>query len=143
MTDFFHKFAERTAATVGSPWAFIAAVAAVLIWGITGPLFGYSDSWQLFINTGTTIVTFLMVFVIQNTQNRDARVVALKLDELLRGVQGARTELVQLDEMSDEDLELVREEFMRLREKYAPLVEDDLAHFHRELAERKLKNPRG
>ena len=85
------------------------------MWALTGPYFNYSDTWQLFINTGTTIVTFLMVFLIQNTQNRETRIVALKLDELLRGVEGARTGLVELDHMSDDDLELVRQEFARLR----------------------------
>ncbi|WBT37883.1 low affinity iron permease family protein [Hyphomicrobium sp. DMF-1] len=106
---------------------------------MSGHYFGYSDTWQLFINTGTTIVTFLMVFLIQNTQNRDARVVSLKLDELLRSVDGARTGLVELDHMSDEDLTRVQQEFMRLRETYAPLIDDDLAHVERELRQRKTK----
>ena len=123
------------------PWAFLIATVIVLAWGATGPYFKYSDTWQLFINTGTTIVTFLMVFLIQNTQNRETRLVSLKLDELLRGVEGARTGMVQLDAMSDEELETVRMEFTRLREKYAPLVDDDLAHVERELVERKRANP--
>ena len=84
-----------------------AATNTIVVWAMTGRYFNYSDTWQLFINTGTTIVTFLMVFLIQNTQNRETRIVALKLDELLRGVEGARTGLVELDHMSDEDLELV------------------------------------
>ena len=83
---------------------------------MTGPYFGYSDTWQLFINTGTTVITFLMVFLIQNTQIRESRIVALKLDELLRGVEGARTGLVELDHMSDEDLERVHQEFSQMRE---------------------------
>ena len=96
--------------------------------GLTGPYFKYSDTRQLFINTGTTIVTFLMVFLIQNTQNRETRIVTLKLDELLCGVEGARTGVVKLDHISDEELEIVQQEFTRLRDKYAPLIDDDLAH---------------
>lgn len=137
MRDHFRHLAERTAHAVGSPWAFLLALLVVATWGLTGPYFNYSDTWQLFINTGTTIVTFLMVFLIQNTQNRETRIVALKLDELLRGVEGARTGLVQLDHMSDEELEVVQQEFTRLRERYAPLVDDDLAHVERELEARK------
>ena len=115
------------------------ALLTIVVWALTGPYFNYSDTWQLFINTGTTIVTFLMVFLIQNTQNRETRIVALKLDELLRGVEGARTGLVELDHMSDEDLELVRQEFARMRDKYAPLVDDDLAYVERELKARKRR----
>jgi len=108
--------------------------------GLDGTLLQLPDTWQLFISTGTTIVTFLMmVFLIQNTQNRETRIVSLKLDELLRGVEGARTGLVELDHMSDEDLEVVRQEFARLRDKYAPLVDDDLAHVERELKARKRR----
>ena len=107
MRNLFRRLAERTAHAVGSPWAFLLALLTIAVWGVTGPCFKYSDTWQLFINTGTTIVTFLMVFLIQNTQNRETRIVALKLDELLRGVEGARTGLVQLDHMSDAELEIV------------------------------------
>ena len=137
MRGSFRRLAERTAHAVGTPWAFLAALLTIAIWGATGPFFRYSDTWQLFINTGTTIVTFLMVFLIQNTQNRETRIVALKLDELLRGVEGARTGLVQLDHMSDEELEIVQQEFTRLRERYAPLIDDDLAHVERELEARR------
>jgi low affinity Fe/Cu permease len=139
MKDIFRLFSEKAAHAVGSYWAFLAALATVALWALTGPYFGYSDTWQLFINTGTTIVTFLMVFLIQNTQNRDARIVTLKLDELLRSVEGARTGMVELDHMSDEDLEHVHKEFERLREKYAPLVDDDLAHVAREIHTRKRR----
>ncbi len=139
MKEAFRQFAESTANAVGSHWAFLAAVVTIAVWGVTGPLFGYSDTWQLFINTGTTIVTFLMVFLIQNTQNRATRIVSLKLDELLRGVEGARTALVNLDHMSDEELEQVQAEFSRLPEKYAPLLEDDLAHLELELHRRKKR----
>lgn len=137
MKEAFRRFSESAAHTVGSYWAFLAACAIVAAWASSGVYFGYSDTWQLFINTGTTIVTFLMVFLIQNTQNRDARIVSLKLDELLRSIDGARTSLVELDMMSDEDLEHVHEEFLRLREKYAPLVNDDIAHVAKELEERR------
>jgi low affinity Fe/Cu permease len=137
MRDLFRKWAERTAHAVGSPWAFLLAVMTIIIWGVTGPYFKYSDTWQLIINTGTTIVTFLMVFLIQNTQNRETRIMSLKLDELLRGVEGARTGMVQLDHMSDDDLEIVQQEFARLQDKYAPLIVDDLAHIEREIEARK------
>src|SRR6266850_1272005 len=107
MRDHFRRLAEHTAHAVGSPLAFLLALLTIALWGVTGPYFKYSDTWQLFINTGTTIITFLVVFLIQNTQNRETRIVALKLDELLRGVEGARTGLVELDHMSDEELETV------------------------------------
>jgi low affinity Fe/Cu permease len=100
MSDLFRKFAESASHAVGTPWAFLFAVVAIIAWAISGPLFGYSDTWQLIINTSTTIVTFLMVFLIQNTQNRDARVVSLKLDELLRAAGGARTGFVKLDHVA-------------------------------------------
>ena len=139
MRELFRRLAENAAHAVGSYWAFLIALLTIVVWALTGPYFNYSDTWQLFINTGTTIVTFLMVFLIKNTQNRETRIVALKLDELLRGVEGARTGLVELDHMSDEDLELVRQEFARMRDKYAPLVDDDLAHVERELKARKRR----
>jgi low affinity Fe/Cu permease len=99
---------------VGSSWAFILAALIIIAWAVTGPIFHYSDTWQLVINTGTTIITFLMVFLIQNTQNRDAKAIHLKLDELLRGVKGARTGLVNLEQLSDDDLERLQKEFERL-----------------------------
>lgn len=117
MSDAFRRFAHRIANIVGSPWAFFLSLAAVIVWVMTGPLYGYSDTWQLVINTGTTIVTFLMVFIIQNSQNRDAMAMQLKLDELLRAVQGARTGLVNLETLSDEDLLQLQTEFERLRKR--------------------------
>jgi low affinity Fe/Cu permease len=140
MKEAFRVFAEKSAHAAGTHWAFLLAVVTVLVWGVTGPFFGYSDTWQLVINTGTTIVTFLMVFLIQNTQNRETRVMALKLDELLRGVEGARTGFVNLDDMSDEALETVQKEFARLRDKYAPLIEDDIAHVEREISARRKRH---
>jgi low affinity Fe/Cu permease len=117
MQEKFRALAERISNVVGSASSFIAAIVLVLVWIVTGPLFGFSDTWQLVINTGTTIITFLMVFLIQNTQNRDAIAVQLKLDELLRGVQGARTEMINLDMLSDTDLERLHKEFQELGEK--------------------------
>ena len=114
MRDVFRRFASRTSESVGSPAAFVIGLTLIVLWGATGPLFGYSDSWQLVVNTATTIVTFLMVFLIQSTQNRDARAIHLKLVELLRGVQGARTAMVALENSTDEELAQFQEEFDRL-----------------------------
>jgi len=116
-TDAFSNFAKHCAALVGSPWAFVCAVVIVLTWVITGPHYAYSDTWQLMINTGTTIVTFLMVFLIQNTQNRDAKAVHLKLDELLHGVRGARNSLIDLEDLSDQELTTLQQQFERLRKR--------------------------
>jgi low affinity Fe/Cu permease len=115
MNELFRKFAQSTSKVVGSSWSFILAVLIILVWAMTGPVFHYSDTWQLVINTGTTIITFLMVFLIQNTQNRDAKAIHLKLDELLRGVKGARTDLVDLEALSDEELERLHAQFKRIR----------------------------
>jgi low affinity Fe/Cu permease len=114
MNALFRVFAQKTSQVVGSSWSFILAVLIIIAWAITGPIFHYSDTWQLVINTGTTIITFLMVFLIQNTQNRDAKAIHLKLDELIRGVTGARTGLVNLEQLSDDDLERLQKEFERL-----------------------------
>lgn len=113
----FNNFAKHSAAVVGSPWAFVLAVIVVMTWVVTGPHFAYSDTWQLVINTGTTIVTFLMVFLIQNTQNRDAKAVHLKLDELIHGVRGARNSLIDLENLSDQELEVLQQQFERLRKR--------------------------
>jgi len=117
LTDAFHDFAKSLAAAVGSPWVFITALAVVVLWSATGPLFHYSDTWQLVINTGTTIVTFLMVFLIQNTQNRDAKAIHLKLDELIRSVKGARNQLIDLEELSEEELDDLQRQFVKLRRR--------------------------
>jgi low affinity Fe/Cu permease len=107
------------ASAVGSPFAFSLAVFTIVVWALTGPFFHYSDTWQLIINTGTTIITFLMVFLIQNTQNRDTKALHLKLDELLRGVTGARTSFVNLENLSDEDLDRLQNEFDRIKRRLA------------------------
>jgi low affinity Fe/Cu permease len=105
MREGFTRFAARIAYLVGSSWAFLIAVIMILAWAASGPLFGFSDTWQLVINTSTTIITFLMVFLIQNTQNRDARAMQLKLDELIRAVGQASDRLIDIEEATDEDLE--------------------------------------
>jgi low affinity Fe/Cu permease len=112
----FRKFAATTATATGSPWAFLLAVLVIVVWAITGPIFNFSDTWQLVINTGTTIVTFLMVFLIQNTQNRDAVAIQLKLDELLRAVHGARTSLVDLENLDDKEILRLKKEFERIHQ---------------------------
>jgi low affinity Fe/Cu permease len=116
-SDAFRIFARRSSIVLGSAWAFASAVLIIVIWGLTGPTFHYSNTWQLIINTGTTIVTFLMVFLIQNTQNRDAKAAHLKLDELIRALKGARNELIDLQKLSDEDLSRLEKEFERVRKK--------------------------
>ena len=115
MKDLFRKFAQKTSQAAGSSWAFIIAFLILVVWAASGPIFHFSDTWQLVINTGTTIVTFLMVFLIQNTQNRDAKAMHLKLDELLKGVKGARTALVDIEDLSDDELEVLQEEFKKLQ----------------------------
>jgi low affinity Fe/Cu permease len=115
--DVFHRFSHKTADIVGKPWAFALAVAIVVGWAFTGPLFGYSDTWQLVINTGTTIVTFLIVFLIQNTQNREAMVTQLKLDEMIRALRHARNRLVDLEVLGEEELKELQKEFKELHDK--------------------------
>lgn len=117
MTEFFRRFAHHTSELVGSIWAFLIALLIIIIWAVTGPLFNYSDTWQLVINTGTTIITFLMVFLIQNTQNRDSKVIHLKIDELLRAVKAARTSMANLEDLSDQELEKIHQEFLSYKQK--------------------------
>ena len=115
MKDLFRKTAHWTSDKVGSLLAFAFAVLAILAWGITGPLFGYSDTWQLIINTATTILTFLMVFLIQNTQNRDARAIHLKLDELIRAIDPARDDLIDVEDVTEDELAYLQKEFKAFR----------------------------
>jgi low affinity Fe/Cu permease len=112
----FRRLARAVAVAVGTPWAFVVALATIAVWAITGPLFNFSNAWQLVINTGTTIVTFLMVFLIQSTQNRESQVIQLKLDELIRAVAEARNELVDMEDLSDEELRRLQVQFEALRE---------------------------
>ena len=117
MKDAFRIFARRSSVVLGSPWAFSTAILIIVVWAITGPTFHFSDTWQLIINTGTTIVTFLMVFLIQNTQNRDAKAMQLKLDEIIRSLKKARNEMVDLENLSDEELDRLEQQFQRVRTK--------------------------
>jgi low affinity Fe/Cu permease len=117
VNDAFRVFARRCSAVLGSPWAFAGAILIIVVWAVTGPTFHFSDTWQLIINTGTTIVTFLMVFLIQNTQNRDAKAMHLKLDEIIRSLTKARNELVDLENLSDEEMDKLEKQFKELRQK--------------------------
>ena len=115
--DAFRSFAQRSSSVLGSAWSFCGAVLIIVVWLVTGPTFHFSDTWQLIINTATTVVTFLMVFLIQNTQNRDAKAMHLKLDELIRAVKGARNQLVDLENLSDDDLKKLEKQFQGLRKQ--------------------------
>lgn len=132
MNDYFHNLAHKVSIAVGSPWAFFAALLLIVAWLLLGAAFSYSDTWQLVINTMTTIVTFLVVFLIQNSQNRDSKVFHLKLDELLRALDTARTGFVDLENLSDAQLKQIEEEFRYLCDKYG----DSVSPVHRALHER-------
>lgn len=127
MNDLFRKFAQAAAKVVGSPWAFIISLLITILWALSGPLFHFSDTWQLVINTGTSVLTFLIVFLIQNTQNRDAQAIQLKLNELLRAVEPARTGLVDLENLSDEQLHHLQAQFQRLQQAHAADLKSDSA----------------
>ncbi|MEP6672051.1 MAG: low affinity iron permease family protein [Chthoniobacter sp.] len=121
--SWFNRFAKAAARATGKPMAFVVAGATILVWAITGPLFKYSDTWQLVINTSTTIVTFLMVFLIQNTQNRDSDAIQIKLDELIRAANGAHTALLDLEELDDEDLARIRDLYVEIAAKSRKAME--------------------
>ena len=108
MGNVFEHLASRVSAAAGRPMAFALALSIIVIWGLSGPLFGWSDTWQLVINTGTTIVTFLMVFLIQNAQNRDAAAIQAKLDEVIRSIEGARNEFIGIEHLTEDQLEKIR-----------------------------------
>jgi low affinity Fe/Cu permease len=110
----FRGFAKRTADLVGTPMAFLGAVGLIVVWAASGPTFRFSDTWQLVINTATTIITFLMVFLIQNTQNRDSRAIHLKLDELIKALRGARNSVIDLERLSDDQLKKLEDEYKKL-----------------------------
>ena len=116
-SSYFDRFSKKTARSSGHPVAFVAAFALIVGWLVTGPIFGFSTTWQLVINTATTIVTFLMVFLIQNTQNRDGAAVQLKLDELIRAVQGAHNELLDLEELTESELDRFKARYVELAER--------------------------
>jgi low affinity Fe/Cu permease len=115
--SWFLRFAKWTAREAGKPVTFMVALASIIIWAVTGPLFGFSDTWQLVINTATTIVTFLMVFLIQNTQNRDSEAMQVKLDEIIRAMEGAENALLDLEELEDEELDRIRKDYLDLAER--------------------------
>lgn len=114
MNEIFRKLAHKASEATGTAWAFVLAASVILVWALTGPLFGFSDTWQLVINTSTTVLTFLMVFLIQNTQNREAKAIHLKLDELILSIQGARNTMMNVDDLPDEELARLHREFQRL-----------------------------
>lgn len=116
MHDLFRKLAQETSKHMGSPWAFAGALLVVAVWALSGPFFGFSDTWQLVINTGTTILTFLMVFLIQNTQNRDAHAIHLKLDELIKAQKEARDQLIDVEDLDDEQLDILQKEFVQFKQ---------------------------
>ena len=113
--DAFGKFANAASSWLGSKWAFVGAIVIIVVWALTGPVFHYSDTWQLVINTGTTIITFLMVFIIQNTQNRDARAINLKLDELIHAIDNAKNQMMDIEKLSDEELDAIHERYTQMR----------------------------
>ena len=126
--SWFTRAAKWASRTAGRPSTFVVAVVIILLWALSGPLFDFSDTWQLVINTGTTIITFLMVFLIQNTQNRDTEALQIKLDELLRAVDAARNTVIDLEELDDEELDAIREDYLKLARKARTKVkrgEDD------------------
>lgn len=127
-SSFFTRFAKWTAWATGRPATFVLSVVVIVVWAVTGPLFNFSDTWQLVINTGTTIITFLMVFLIQNTQNRDTEALQVKLDELIRVTKGAHNALLDLEELDEKDLEALRTHYENLaakaREKLETGIED-------------------
>jgi low affinity Fe/Cu permease len=116
--DWFGKVAAKISGWVGSPSTFIVAIALVIIWGISGPHYRYSDTWQLIINTGTTVVTFLIVFLIQNTQNRDARALHLKLDEVIRSIHSAHNNMIDIEKLSDGELAKLAKQYEQFREEW-------------------------
>ncbi len=118
-SDTFHKISVKISNKLGSAFAFYIALLVIVVWGVSGPLFSFSNTWQLVINTGTTIVTFLMVFVIQNTQNRDGKAMQLKLDELINVNRGARSEFVDVEDLNDAELDELQEQFHEIHEKIA------------------------
>ena len=122
----FGRLARLTAHAMGQPAAFGTALAIIILWAISGPIFGFSDTWQLIINTGTTIITFLMVFIIQNTQNRDAEAMHIKLDELIRAMDQAQNALLNLEELEEDDLERIRADYLRLAERARVELRDDV-----------------
>ncbi|KIA96567.1 membrane protein [Pedobacter kyungheensis] len=143
--NLFERISNQITCWTGSPWAFIIALATVIIWGITGPLFHYSDTWQLVINTGTTIVTFLMVFLIQKTQNKDSKAIQLKLNELLAASRHASNRMVDIEDLTEAELDTLRKYYQKLSDEAEK--DDDIHKSHsidsaEKLAEEKGQSPR-
>jgi len=133
----FVSMTKKTAKATGHPAAFLVALSVIVVWAITGPLFGFSDTWQLVINTGTTIVTFLMVFLIQSSQNRDTEAVQIKLDELIRAIKGAHNALLDLEELDDKELDSIRADYTRIARRAREAIargerDDEVAEVVRE-----------
>ncbi len=123
MRNEFRRVADATASVVGSPWTFVASVAATALWLVLGPVFKFSDTWQLTMNTAASQLTFLIAFLLQNTQNRDTRALQLKLDELIRSTAGARPQLINLEEFDEDQLEALKRQFERIRERRSRVTE--------------------
>jgi low affinity Fe/Cu permease len=145
MHELFRRIAHHTSLIVGSPWTFLTSLLIIILWAISGPFFHFTDTWQLIINTGTTIVTFLMVFLIQNTQNRDAKAIHLKLDELIKATKGARNQMIDLDVLTDEQLEALEAEYKRICNagdaEEASGASDAVAAVREELDDRRQEDP--
>lgn len=124
----FTRFAKWASRAAGRPMAFVIAVTVLLVWAVSGPIFGFSDTWQLVINTGTTIVTFLMVFLIQNTQNRDSEALQVKLDELIRATKGAQNALLDLEELEEDELDKIRDDYEKLAERARNTIQKRRGH---------------
>jgi low affinity Fe/Cu permease len=139
LNELFRKFAHKISEIVGSAWSFIIAVIVIIVWAMTGPMFSYSDTWQLVINTGTTIITFLMVFLIQNTQNRDAKAIHLKLDEMIKATPKARNHMIDLDKLTDEQLKDLETEYKRICDEDESSVGVGKKAVEEELEERDLR----
>jgi low affinity Fe/Cu permease len=128
--NFFNRFAAKAAEWSGRPMAFILAIGTVLTWGVTGPIFGFSDTWQMVINTGTTIVTFLLVFLIQNSQNRDTRAIQIKVGELIRVTEGAHTTLLDLEQLTDEELQKIYNKYSLIAKESRRLLRNGEVDIH-------------
>jgi low affinity Fe/Cu permease len=135
LNERFRKFSVWTANALGSPWLFVANIFLILLWLACGPLFHFSDAWQLVVNTATSVITYLAVFLIQNTQNRDAKAIQLKLDELISSTEGARNRLVDLQDLTDEELEQLQKQFQELQERVSQGDMDTIGAVKEELDE--------
>ena len=143
LNEIFRKFSVKAAGALGSPYLFVINLVLIAIWLAAGPVFHYSDTWQLLVNTATTVITYLAVFLIQNTQNRDAKAVHIKLDELISSVAGARNRLVDLEDLSDEELADLQDQFRRLQRRAREDREEDLRAIHGDIDDDLARNTSG